>query len=161
MIPLRYHRLAPLLLALAVLFSALGLPAAAASACEHAAAAQHPAVESASAPAPARMPCGEAGEKPCCCPVEGRRAAAPAPPERAGVRGPDCGCALTIPDGAPPAVVKAVRSVTSAEAAALPEAPFEIALPVARPWVFAAPAAGPPGGPERSSAPSRAPPACL
>lgn len=159
---LRSNKLASWLLALAVFFAAMGVPALAA-ACEHPAGMQ---VSAPVAPEAAEMACAQSPEKACCCgPKDDQRRPAAHQPENheAGskIQAEQCHCSMSPAPDTTPADSKVVRLTVPVLVAYLPPAPFQIELPVQQPWIYAAPTVGPPGGPVRASAPSRAPPACL
>ncbi len=162
MLKLRHNKFASLLLALAVFFTAMSAPALAAV-CEYPVEPQTPA---AGAPrAAAGMPCAKSEKRACCCePKDHHGASAAHRPEHseagAQIQAEQCHCSMSPAPDANPADTKVARPVP-VEVAYLPPTPFQIELPVQLPWAFAAPTGGPPGGPERASAPSRAPPACL
>lgn len=163
---LRHNKLASLLLALAVFFTAIGVPAVAAAACEHALGSPMAAAAASSS----GMGCAKQGaQKQCCCCApkshaagqQAERSGAAAQVHHGGVRSERCPCSISAPSSNPPADAKAPRLVLPAEVACLPAAPLQIHLPSPQPWTYAAPTAGPPNGPACPTAPARAPPACL
>jgi len=104
--------------------------------------------------------CAEMGQKASCCCGSGAKVAnAHHTPVGVALTARGCGCSVQAPDVPPTAVTRSAALVFAPEAALLPVSTLEIELPRSAPWVYAAPANGPPPGATRSSGPSRAPPA--